>query len=665
MRGKRKTAIAKAQAGFPTTEEFKSGRKPTAEVRGEFSISNVATTTASVVLVADGWRGKALGMTEKSDIKAVKDGADGLAKQIYEMVVKENKTQMNVRVSEGFGRDGVDESFKASEVINPGAEHEVDAIIDVIEGTNMFATNNNGKKMAELSESESGATSVMVTGEGVAALGNVPDVYADAFFTRVPPERTAEFKNIDPSLESYKEIEAVLSRVAEANGITLNEMEIVLMKRDREGKRLASLKKLQIENPGLEITIIEDGTVAHGLLATFGRKEGKHKVMWTVGGSPEQFMNLAVAGAFRNEGAVAALRVYSKKVNDSPEGSKKAKDLSWKYNFSEEEKADLRKLRPDDAEDIIAGERLFTLADVKGPIEGAFTFITDNGVFQQPGIKEIDKNKFEVSTLRVREVEGKTYAWTDSQIIDHIAQAIVPQEAGTVSIPALPENYKERDNSFGLLEKYAAGEVTDQSQKVIIAPAEIFLEAGKLGIVGLKEALEILSRRKLKNGESEFVVFVPTNDALQAQFINNLELPGVITETNSGFDLQEDKLAPAKVIRKLVTRAEGVAGVKNPGCISVIARPTDTSTLPDVYGSDLLASLYGYSKYIVVPYRADPAKQQVVSAFNIFYQISQNLQSNRSVNMIKAIQPVVIKSGEVYQEIEVYLKNLAQALEAA
>ncbi|MDI6606811.1 MAG: fructose-bisphosphatase class II, partial [Candidatus Omnitrophota bacterium] len=236
-----------------------------------------------------------------------------------------------------------------------------------------------------------------------------------------PKERKEEFKlqPLDPDISPqapYQQIKDTLNRIAQVNGITIADLEVVLMDRRRETARLKALERLQAENKGLVITPIRDGTVCHGLLATFGRKEGKHKVLWTVGGSPEAFMNLAVARVFEQEGAVAGVRIYSKRVNDSQEGKGKAVDLSWRYNFSEDEKELLRHLRPQDAEQIIRGERLFTLADVQGPTEAALAFITDNGVFNQPGVEDLGEGKYRVHLLRVKEINRGAYVWVKEEV---------------------------------------------------------------------------------------------------------------------------------------------------------------------------------------------------------------------------------------------------------
>ena len=373
---------------------------------------------------------------------AIKDTADALAKRIFERTVRENDIILMVRVSEGFGRDEVAESLKANEVILPTAIKPeidlvynaikdnaefyrsregklypiVDAIIDVVEGTNQFVTNSGNKTLEDIPDYESGATSVIVTGLGVRDLGNAPDGYVGQFLTNLGDAETAaefnrrvvkmreggrvvEYSLKDPELYARYPglIIEYLKFLAEIRGQELADVqeEIVLMDRDREGQMLEALDEIKTAYrvQGLKVTTIPDGTVIHGLKAAMPRAMyeaaagvpyGLHKTLLTIGGSAEGFMTLAVAGALRETGAVGGLRVYSAKLNNNPSGEV-MKDHSRRYAFTPEEVSDISNLRPEDAEQILSGQKLFTDADVKGAVQGAFSFISTNGVFVQPG----------------------------------------------------------------------------------------------------------------------------------------------------------------------------------------------------------------------------------------------------------------------------------------
>jgi len=401
------------------------------EIAGVPSVTvpdNIATKTsafAAVYLTERGLRGAARGLsskiaTEKARISAIKDESDGMAKRIFEKIITEEGIILRLRVSEGFGRDEVMKSFKSNDVVNPtGTSGIDDAIIDVIEGTNPFVTNVDNKRLSELEKSESGATSIIVTGKGVESIGNCPDYYADGIFTIVPEGRRQAFIDnpLDPeeTAKDPSKIEEHLLRIAEANGLTINDLEVVVMDRERENERLGVLSELQERYSGLEVVTITDGTVAHSLLATFGRTEGKHKVVMTVGGAPEVFLNLAVSGIFKGKGALASIRVYSKSVNKTTDKAN-AHDLTRRYDFTSKEKQTIEELRPDDSEAIVKGQKLFTQEDVEGDVEGSFAFITNNGVFGIQGVQKLEDGSYQVKILRVGKVEGEPDAWFEDRV---------------------------------------------------------------------------------------------------------------------------------------------------------------------------------------------------------------------------------------------------------
>lgn len=444
-------------------KNFKLGSEPSGKVAGNLATETSALTAAS--LVALDLRGRALGL-DKEQIKKVKDRADGIAKRIYTEVADRMGIILLVRVAEGIGRDEVAESFDANDVIVPdtllgeveaikkaietgantyksnstGITYTIeDAVIDVIEGTNAFVFNVGGKPIAKLALWESGGTSIIATGSGIRSIGNCPDVYADGIATVVPPEKRQDFISnpLDPELIASDpvKIRQVLLRIAKANGITINDMEVLLMDRSREKAKLAVLQDLQKDFPGLEIVQIADGTVAHNIEAALGRKEGKHKVVMTVGGSAEWFFNLDVASIFKELGALTSVRVYSKNVNKAGDAKDagEATDLERRYAFDEDEAAQIRKLRPQDGEDILYGKKLFTQEDVIGYVDASIAIITHNGVFQLPGVEKLRDGSYKVSLLRFAKVAGKLSRWVEERIItEGELAALLVNETDTV-----------------------------------------------------------------------------------------------------------------------------------------------------------------------------------------------------------------------------------------
>jgi len=442
-------------------------------------ITNLTTSQTSVILTQMGLRGRALGLDknnlkEKKEINKIKDEADGEAKKIYEKIIHAQKLILEIRASEGFGRDEVVESFKSSDTVVPDCLLEEiediktaitqnkkeytsraqelykieNAIMDVIENTNQFVTNAGNKDLSELALSESGASSIMIVGDGVRSLGNTPDYYADTIFTKVLPQNLEEFRDnpLDPEASAHNPeiLRDYLNRIAKANEIEISNLEIVLMDRAREAERLEILRQIQAQNPGMEITLIQDGTVAHALDANLGNlieddinfnntiegdtstcrlqnnnnsqnKSNKHKVLMTVGAAPEGFFNLAVAGAFRDQGALASLRIYSKNLNHDNQRNELF-NLSARYIFSKEEQDNIQRLRSHDYADILAGQKLFTQDDVEGGIQGSMAFITHSGVFQVRGVYK-ENNNYLVNILRFGNFSDQSLAWYETKSI--------------------------------------------------------------------------------------------------------------------------------------------------------------------------------------------------------------------------------------------------------
>ncbi len=419
--------------------------------RIEDNITTHTTSLTAAILTKEGWRGKAEGLDknileEKEKISKIKDESDGLAKKIYEKIINENNIILIIRASEGFGRDEVEESFKSNEIIIPrnilnetenikkaiennekkykaqnGQTYIIEnAVIDVIENTNAFVTNVNNKKLEEIEFSNAGASSIVVTGDGVKSIGNIPDYYADSIFTTVKKENIQEFIDnpLDPeetAASPEKQLE-YLKRIAKANDLDIDDLEIVLMDRERENERLKYLKNIQKKYSELKITAIKDGTVSHGILACLGENNGKHKIMMTVGGAAEGFYNLTISNLFREEGVIGSLRLYSKNVNKTKSGDN-AQNLNTRYNFDEKEKQRVNELRPEDAKEILKGKKLFTQSDVKGDIQACYSFITNSGVFGIKGVQELPQNFYEVTILRIAKVNNKPCAWFEKKII--------------------------------------------------------------------------------------------------------------------------------------------------------------------------------------------------------------------------------------------------------
>jgi len=347
-----------------------------------------------------------------------------------------------------------------------------DVIVDVVEGTNQFVTNSGNKSLDQVPDHEAGGTSMIIQSYGkegvVRALGNAPDGYVGQFITNLG-EYADEFNQKKvlvagegkPTFYSLKDPELYarhpgmiveyLQFLAQTRGQKLEELEeeIVIMDRDRETAFLNELRKLQARIPGLKVVGedqkgIPDGTVAHGLKASMskdmyeqltGRFYGPHKTVVTIGGSAEGFYNLGIASQLQDSGTVAGLRVYSMKMNKNSQGQV-MKDQSQRYAFTAEEQKDIRQLRAQygDAQDILSGKKLFTERDFKGEAVGLFTFISNNGVFHQPGTEQKSENDITSRALEIGKIKGRIKAGiitdTRSLIQPAVEQTVVASLSG-------------------------------------------------------------------------------------------------------------------------------------------------------------------------------------------------------------------------------------------
>ncbi len=394
---KTRPAIGQFETAFPaqliTLPNSQAPVKPSQQTLTTYSLATNATVVGALTTVADGYRAAVKPNSPKDEIKKAKDGADVSTKREIEQLFKGLSRQVVMGTAEGGLRDEV-ESFSAGEGFG-AATNPITIYIDVVENTNATAFGNLG------------GTSIAVTADGENQLiGLIPDVYAHLVVARVPVEKMAEFEKnpLDPDQDSEK----LLRRIADANGIKLSDMEVVLLNRERESERLATFKRLATEE-GLTVTTLEDGTFNQAVQASIGKKEGKFKVFLGTSGAPEASMNLAIAKAYHGEGTIAGYRLLSN------EGLKKAKDLQPRYAWGEKEKELIRELRPEDAEEIIAGKKLFTTADVKGKVDAALTFITDNEIFNLPGVEVLENQNYLIHTLRIHETETGVETWVEAR----------------------------------------------------------------------------------------------------------------------------------------------------------------------------------------------------------------------------------------------------------
>ncbi len=402
----------------------------------ELTHAGKQNTTSIAALISDpvkGFRGKGTASKSAADTLAKRTSDAIAADQGRRNTVYAFEGEVDVKLKDLVVEEASDAFHEAGAVVNPrGYGPEEPLVEDVVEGTSMTATNNNGVRWEALSVTESGGTSIRATGQGIKGLGITPELYVLEILTTVPADKRAEIQaKLDPLVADernpYEGMKATLAMLAEANGLGIGDLHVVAMKRDRETARLAALERLQGEFPGLVVTAISDGTVAPGIVSTLGAKRGKHVVMWSTSKSAEAYYNTIVARIMqRSAGAVSAVRLASFESLSKGEDGKAPKDLSRWNRFSQDEQDKLRNARPSDAAQVLAGTRILTPDDVQGPVEASMSMITDNGWFGLRGVQQVRDGVQRVTTLRFSDPEGQGngYAWVE---VDDVAIADVEQ----------------------------------------------------------------------------------------------------------------------------------------------------------------------------------------------------------------------------------------------
>src|SRR6185437_15007416 len=99
----------------------------------------------------------------------------------------------------------------------------------------------------------------------------------------------------------------------------------------------------------------------------------------------------------------------SSEIEGHPGTPAKAADGNTPAQQARSPEPGLRQLRPKDYQGIWEHTRLFSLWDVQGDVDAVIPFITDNPLWNQRGVRL--NGGTAVSTLRIRTVDGKGYAW--------------------------------------------------------------------------------------------------------------------------------------------------------------------------------------------------------------------------------------------------------------
>ncbi|OGR89044.1 MAG: hypothetical protein A3A86_02170 [Elusimicrobia bacterium RIFCSPLOWO2_01_FULL_60_11] len=508
---------------------------PPPSVKSKFSLIREATVSAAVSVVEKGFRGsvdeklfrtykdksnKEASSQASSKISAIKDEADGLAFTAILKVFDKFKAGVWIFNSEGKGRDEVERAFVGGNYSGVQGWKKIFArllrfiglsglfgihaavmSLDVIEGTTAFVRN---------VPVFSGGSSVGVSGPGVESLGQSPDIYADLVIARVPQSKINEFQ--DKPLDPAESVLVNLSRIAVANGKDFNGLEVVLLGRKRERARLEKMlpnvskadidravsadetgEMIVLEDPvtHLMVRVIPDGTLLVALKAGLGiplteATRVRLPVFYGSGGSPESMMNLAELAGFAHEGAVAGLRLMSKKVKDT-ENKLGAYDFTTDEINGKDDQPGLKTIRTSDWKQVVKGERLFTFADVKGDVDASKTFLTDNPAWNQRGV---DEKTGEVVTLRIKSVNGKSHVWLE--------KSVEPMKAPpSPSLEQTPGVVKSGPDP--ILSSSKMLEQNDRDDKAIRAAADASVARG------IEYAKQDAAQRELETAHNEWI----------------------------------------------------------------------------------------------------------------------------------------------------------------
>lgn len=384
--------------------------------------------------------------------------------------------------SEGPGRDEVPEgeAFEAGQMIRfhstrtpsdldelishverrIGVQQNYYTIVDNIEGTNAAVgveesgvaykpgdTLPPGVQIIDIS----GATSVSLSVSGVEQsdldILNAYDGYAHVLAASVPADKRAQFDEnpLDPD-----QPEDSLKRIQEAVGsLKPQEVEVITINREREREKIKWLS-----DHGYTVSLIPDGTLMPSLYAyMMGRlKSGKFLVVDTTSGAPESRWGQAAEKVLSPFGAVGGVRIYPKAMGNVKEWMGKVgltdEELTWyktlqhfdipkkkgpvpaeiaafdkattaRGSFSFAEIKTYQDLHPKDWEAVVQLKVLYVSNQIQGNIDGAASFITDNKVFKESGVRAISETEVEVRVLRI--ADGMAWIETIQGDVDALA----------------------------------------------------------------------------------------------------------------------------------------------------------------------------------------------------------------------------------------------------
>ena len=430
---------------------FSLGHRPSADspVVTETDLPTDISIAIAAGLQSEGWIGRAApsAIDSLGDVsaqtKALGGRMDARANEILIDTVSVSGHPVLILGAEGEA-DGLaaGDFLQRGQILNPTGHRDMEKLItDEVDATNLTVTNNNDVAFRDRDPWHSSGISMQATGGIVDERGGVSDmIYSAAIAASVPSDRREEFIDnpIDPEIpDEFKAAQdymrKALTRIASANGKTLEDVEVVLMDRGREG-----FKKEVLLSIGVNSYDFPDGTPVHALLACLQPNPDKVRVFWTVGKSTEGKWNEAVADALYQAGfgVFMVTKLYSTEINfdDNKMGSpkserKKSTKMSRRYVFSEEVIEIIQQLYPDDWQAVLEGKKLFVTGQATGTLNASTSILTGNKLLGIRGVGEVQEDgTIKVPTLRVRAVqedgEWKCYVFTEMRTVNYRAYCL-------------------------------------------------------------------------------------------------------------------------------------------------------------------------------------------------------------------------------------------------
>jgi hypothetical protein len=236
----------------------------------------------------------------------------------------------------------------------------------------------------------------------------------------------------------------------------------------------------------------------------------------------------------------------------------------------------------------------------------------------------------------------------------------------------LPQDVRARqaieDLGINLWYEYTRTSSTYARQKVIFAPKELFLGASSKNIIGLREALQMLSLRKcgMYGDEPEMKVVVLCDNATDSETIKAMELPNVLTIVDTNFDLT--KPIPVDDINSLfdansptyqrnwLNMPTIIDRVKKKDNVGIIAKPMASDIIDVITEESEIENLTKEGVSVILLEAPTPENNQFISAFTVFCELAKSL-GEEGKTLITIITPISLPS-QIYDEIQDYMQKL-------